>query len=47
MTKSGNQNLPEKAEGFHYCKSCKEWVPFEKKHNRKIHPNGAFLGIEK
>ena len=43
MTKLTAQNLPEKKEDFHYCKSCKEYVPFKNKHNRKIHPNGAFL----
>ncbi len=43
MTKQLNQNLPEKAQGFYYCKSCKEHVPFKKKHNRKRHTNGEFL----
>ena len=43
MTKLGNQNLPERGKDFHYCNSCKEYVPYKDKHNRKIHPNGAFL----
>ncbi len=43
MTKQGNQNLPKKGKDFHYCKSCKEYVPFKDKHNRKRHPNGEFL----
>ena len=43
MTKLTKQDLPRREVPFHHCKSCKEWVPFKEKHNKKIHPNGAFL----
>ncbi len=38
MTKLTEMNLPKARERkMHYCETCKEWVPEERKHNRKRH----------
>jgi len=39
MTKLGNMDLPKKNQPMFYCQRCKEYVPNEKKHNRKRHKN--------
>ena len=36
MTKLTNMDLP-KNKPMYYCKKCKEYVPCEKKHNKKRH----------
>lgn len=42
MTKLSNQKIPGRGVPFVYCKSCRDWVPDMAKHDKKIHPGGAF-----
>ena len=37
MTKLSMQRLPKKGTPMYFCKTCKEWVPRESKHNKKRH----------
>lgn len=37
MTKLTQMDLPDGKKSMFFCKECREWVPEERKHNRKKH----------